>query len=131
MNLNLVLTNKWYNLIEKGEKTEEYREIKDYYINRLFIKGDLIYLKQEYKYIFGDEIDKKEFIKYLKNFINDKGNNCLRYRDFKTVTFSKGYTKQKMTFEINNISIDKGKSEWGADYDNEYFVIKLGKRIKE
>ena len=37
--LKLVLKKKWYDLIEKGIKREEYREIKDYYTKRLFLKG--------------------------------------------------------------------------------------------
>ena len=37
--LKLVLKKKWYNLIARGIKREEYREIKDYYTKRLFLKG--------------------------------------------------------------------------------------------
>ena len=33
-----------------------------------------------------------------------------------------------MLFEINNISIGKGKTGWGAP-DKDVFIIKLGKRI--
>lgn len=33
--LHLPLKAKWYNMIESGEKTEEYREIKDYWLKRL------------------------------------------------------------------------------------------------
>lgn len=36
--LKLVLKKKWYDLIDKGIKREEYREIKDYYTKRLFLK---------------------------------------------------------------------------------------------
>lgn len=34
--LHLVLKAKWYNMIESGEKFEEYREIKPYWDIRLF-----------------------------------------------------------------------------------------------
>ena len=34
-NLYLFLKYKWYDLIESGQKTSEYREIKPYWINRL------------------------------------------------------------------------------------------------
>ena len=34
-NLRLNLKAVWYNLIESGEKKEEYREIKDYWTKRL------------------------------------------------------------------------------------------------
>jgi hypothetical protein len=33
--LKLTLNKKWFDLIEKGIKTEEYREIKDYWIKRI------------------------------------------------------------------------------------------------
>jgi len=33
--LKLTLNKKWFDLIEKGIKTEEYREFKDYWITRL------------------------------------------------------------------------------------------------
>ncbi len=35
--LNLTLKKKWYDMILSGEKTEEYREIKDYWKCRLMI----------------------------------------------------------------------------------------------
>ena len=37
--LNLPLKAKWYNMIENGEKKEEYREIKPYWIKRLLDGG--------------------------------------------------------------------------------------------
>ena len=33
--LELTLNKKWFDLIEKGVKTEEYREVKRYWIVRL------------------------------------------------------------------------------------------------
>ena len=32
--LNLVLKSKWFDMIESGGKTEEYREVKPYWIRR-------------------------------------------------------------------------------------------------
>jgi hypothetical protein len=34
--LHLTLKKKWFDMIASGEKKEEYREIKDYWVNRLF-----------------------------------------------------------------------------------------------
>lgn len=34
--LNLVVTKKWFDMIVSGEKNEEYREIKPYWVTRLF-----------------------------------------------------------------------------------------------
>ena len=33
--LHLFLKDKWYDLIKSGDKTEEYRDIKPYWLNRL------------------------------------------------------------------------------------------------
>jgi len=33
--LRLTLSKKWFDLIEQGIKTEEYREIKDYWVKRI------------------------------------------------------------------------------------------------
>ncbi len=35
--LHLVLKRRWYEMIERGEKTEEYREIKPYWTKRIGI----------------------------------------------------------------------------------------------
>ena len=37
--LRLNLKAHWYNLIEQGVKTEEYRELKEYWIKRLYVGG--------------------------------------------------------------------------------------------
>lgn len=36
--LHLVLKSKWFEMIAKGEKKEEYREIKQFYLNRFCTK---------------------------------------------------------------------------------------------
>ena len=84
--LHLPLKKEWYDLIERGIKTEEYREIKPYWTKRL-----------------------------MKRYCQ--------------VQFTYGYTNRTMTFEIESITIDKGKSEWGAETGKRYYVIKLGKRV--
>ena len=39
--LDLVLKHKWYDMIDVGDKREEYREYKDYWYNRLIDKEAL------------------------------------------------------------------------------------------
>lgn len=98
--LYLPLKKEWYEMIESGVKTEEYREIKPYWIDRL------TKIKIDYdlgKYVYAD-------------------------KGFTHIKFSYGYTKRTMTFECRGITIDKGRKEWGAP-DNDVFIIKLGKRI--
>lgn len=38
--LNLVVTKRWFDMIATGEKTEEYREIKGFWLNRLLLIKD-------------------------------------------------------------------------------------------
>jgi hypothetical protein len=49
-------------------------------------------------------------------------------KGYKHVKFSYGYTKRTMTFEIKEITIGKGKPEWGAPKED-VFIIKLGEQI--
>ena len=94
--LKLVLKKKWYDLIDKGIKREEYREIKDYYTKRLFLKDTEPKVKK-----------------------------------FSYVTFYLGYHKNRpqMTFRIKLICVGKGRPEWGAEEEKEYYIIVLGERI--
>lgn len=102
--LHLPLKAKWYEMIESGVKTEEYRERKPYWNKRLTgVEHPLFSVRYGYR------------------SANEKG--------YTHVKFSYGYTKRTMVFEINDITIGKGRKEWGAP-DNDVFIIKLGKRIE-
>lgn len=109
--LYLPLKKEWYEMIESGIKTEEYREIKPYWASRLFfcfgmpcIDGNFPQLACSYCEIFA-------------------------LRRFGAVRFSYGYTKRTMTFECKGITIGKGNPAWGAPENEEVFIIKLGKRL--
>lgn len=104
--LYLSLKKEWYNMIESGIKTEEYREIKDFWCKRLIYDYD-------------------EIIEEYGGIIFDEG----KFKVYDRVKFSYGYTKRTMTFEIENISVGYGNKEWGAP-DNIVFIIKLGKRVE-
>lgn len=102
--LHLPLKKKWYEMIESGVKSEEYREIKPYWVKRL---TDDKALKSYYKWT-------DPYKDYHKGYTH--------------VKFSYGYTKRTMTFEIESIAIGKGKPEWGAP-NEDVFIIKLGNLI--
>ena len=104
--LHLSLKKEWYNMIESGIKTEEYREIKPFWCKRLI--HDYDESMEEFGAIIFDD----------KNF-----------KQYDRVKFSYGYTKRTMTFEIENISVGYGNKEWGAP-DNIVFIIKLGKKFE-
>lgn len=56
--LRLTLKKKWFYMIVSGEKTEEYREIKPYWTNRLFDFNGPAPTMKPFTHI--------EFIMYLK-----------------------------------------------------------------
>lgn len=116
--LHLPLKAKWYEMIESLIKGDEYRGITSYWIQRLCVFSD------------GNRINKSEteFLENNKTFLYSgiyEGN--IEFIKFTHVKFSYGYTKRTMTFEIESITIGKGKPEWGAPTED-VFIIKLGKR---
>ena len=106
--LHLPLKAKWYEMIERGVKTEEYREIKPYWKQRLL----------EYGNCWGD----------YDLVVKTCNKGFLLFKKYDFVKFSYGYTKRTMTFEIESITIGKGNPEWGAPTED-VFIIKLGKRV--
>ena len=46
--LHLTLKKKWFDMIQSGSKKEEYREIKDYWANRLLKEYDVISFRNGY-----------------------------------------------------------------------------------
>ena len=47
--LHMTLTKQWFDMIASGEKKEEYREIKPYWITRLNKSYDVIKFRNGYK----------------------------------------------------------------------------------
>lgn len=92
-------------MIASGEKKEEYREIKEYWIKRLFVNY-------------------REFwqLKDGKSIVSQ----------FSHINFKNGYSSNApvMQVEFCDIREGYGKPEWGAVPGVKYFVIKLGKIIK-
>lgn len=134
--LHLVLTGKWYDMIASGEKTEEYREIKQFFIKR-FCQVRLATPKEDYDgdsndCYASDNLDLcKECIECNFGSIQDWWENnqeCDTKPIYDEVCFHRGYTKTSMLFKIDDITIGKGKEEWGAPKEP-VFIIKLGKRL--
>lgn len=121
--LDLVLKAKWYDMIESGEKTEEYRIIKPYWEKRLLDYKSLIKSYKE---------NRQEFL-FRKLFFTQKAfvdKICDRFpRGYDAVRFHYGYTKRTMIFQCLGITIGKGNPDWGAP-DEDVFIISLGKRLE-
>lgn len=122
--LHLVLVQKWFDMILSGEKKEEYREIKHHWCKRL-IEG--------YCGCGGDKsCNKGSFPEYaIDGFKNEKYH--INFKNFDTITFRNGYSKEARRFEIElmNIDINTGNEVWGAEKDTKYFVLHLGKILNK
>lgn len=92
--LHLPLKAKWYEMQERGEKTEEYREITPYWEKRLALYDNRGIL-------FG---------------LNPCG--------YTHVLFRYGYTKRFFISRIDRILIGRGNPEWGAPTDRDVFIIR-------
>lgn len=98
--LDLPLKAKWYDMIESGVKTEEYREIKPYWSKRL-LGSDAPLFSHRYVYQHAN------------------------IKDYTHIRFRYGYTKRTMLREIKSITFGYGNPDWGAPKDKEVFIIKL------
>ncbi len=120
--LRLPLKKKWYDMIKRGEKKEEYRKVTPYWCKRL-----VFFTKAEFPTPTWQHVSK---------WINER---CfiplnMYHRYYVEVEFTLGYpkkddTSRRMKFAIENISVGQGKPKWGAEPGELYFVIELGGRI--
>lgn len=112
--LHLTLKKQWFDLIASGEKTEEYREIKQYWISRLV-------------QVFGPPRENTMYNFEHMGFQSTMDEAV----HFDAVEFKNGYSRDApmMRFKVRDITIDFGKEKWGAEPGKQYFVIKLGERI--
>ena len=121
--LKLTLKKKWFDMILSEKKTEEYREIKDYWSKRLVAKVK----------VFGDYLPLNKFMinngfSYQITKIRNP-NMLVKFKEYDLIEFKNGYSKNspQFTIELKGINIGKGKNDWGAENDKLYFVLKLGK----
>lgn len=104
--LTLSVKKEWFDKIVSGEKTEEYREIKPYWIKRLTTNCEVVY----------DVVAETYCGKVL-------------YRPYTHVLFINGYgdDKPRVEKEIESIDIGKPRKGWCPDgfLGKEFFVIKF------
>lgn len=99
--LVLPIKKKWFDMILSGEKKEEYREVKPYYISR-FSNVFSMYPYSRIPY----------------------GSDCQK------VMFRNGYSKDSPAFIADcKLDIKHGKQEWGAEPNVEYYALTIEKII--
>lgn len=106
--LYLPLKKEWFEMIESGEKREEYRAIKPYWMRRLCPKWQscCLCLNQGILTCIGKGLG----------------------RSYERVVFSYGYTRRRMCFNLISVSVGIGNSAWGAP-PSPVFILKLGGQI--
>ncbi len=135
--LDLPLKGKWYDMIASGEKREEYREIKPYWIKRImkcvvWCSKGLLQAECKLGYYCYDNLVTGKRLCYSQQ---NGGACCGNIADFTAISggythvrFRRGYTNTTMLFKCEGITIGKGNPDWGAPKE-EVFIIKLGERI--
>lgn len=126
--LTLTVSKEWFDKIVTGEKTEEYRIIKDFWMSRLLLIKD-----EEFKDF--DKYDKLHIGKTFEmlidiNTIKEKLNNgTMKFVPFTHVLFINGYgdDKPRIEKEIVSIDIDRPLRGWCPDdfLGKEFFVIRF------
>ncbi len=123
--LKLTVNKKWFDLIEKGIKTEEYREIKQYWLKRLTGK----YVVNVCEGIKASDASAYSTISHNLDII--RKSSQWQPMKFDIVEFTNGYSPKspKIIFKCLGIHYGKGNTDWGAVLDTTYFVIKLGLEV--
>jgi hypothetical protein len=118
--LHLTLKKKWFDMIASGEKTEEYREIKRYWADRLTYHEHHDRITCENS--LADEIYADQHRRIGTGVFKNL---------FDVVEFKNGYRKDApvVRFKFKQITWGGGVPNWGAEPGKKYFVIKLGEKI--
>lgn len=127
--LTLPIQKKWYDMILSGEKREEYREIKEYYETRFqnlfgaitiypFIEdysasdttpASIFLHRSEYELLQGEAVPEE-----------------IRKEGIQEIIFRNGYSKNSKAIKARcRLRIGKGRPEWGAEPDKQYYILEI------
>lgn len=118
--LTLTVSKQWFDKIVSGEKTEEYRVPKSYWIKRLLAAN-------------SDNTDMKTWAEAVDGRV-DIIRKCIRtnfvsFKPYTHVLFVNGYRKDSPRIEKEIVSITIGKPKKGMCpdkwLDTEFFIIKF------
>lgn len=119
--LHLTLKKQWFDMILSGEKKEEYREIKWFWVSRLITHyyGDVVMFDHQLRSaLFDGKTSELELNKI-----------CIFFKHFDTIRFTNGYGKNAPSFEIEckGLRIGEGNPAWGGSGTT--FILSLGNII--
>ena len=97
--LDLPLKKKWYEMIERGEKTEDYREYKDYWCKRI-IDYDTLRLKPYTHVRFRYGYTKRTMLFVLDSITVNVGNPDWGAPQYPVFIIK--FHKQKLIYNVND-----------------------------
>lgn len=115
--LILPIKKKWFDMILSGEKKEEYREIKEYYETRFqnlfgaitIYSSSIFSHRSKYELLQGEAVPEE-----------------IRKDSVQEIIFRNGYSKDSKAIKARcKLRIGKGKSEWGAEPDKQYYILEI------
>lgn len=115
--LILPIKKKWFDMILSGEKKEEYREIKEYYETRFqnlfgaitIYPSSIFSHRSKYELLQGEAVPEE-----------------IRKDSVQEIIFRNGYSKDSKAIKARcKLRIVKGKSEWGAEPDKQYYILEI------
>ena len=118
-NLKLPLKKKWFEMTEQQIKPEDYREITPYWCKRLLkYNGKVMSTSFWASLLIGKD--------FFEMFLDD-----ISFVNFDSNIMTLGYPKSTdsdriLKLEHKGIEIREGNTEWGAEPNKLYFVIKHG-----
>lgn len=119
--LDLVLMHRWYDMIGDGEKPVEYRKAVPHWIKRLLLNYD----RSVQEYISIDSVTAAALSKDHDAIHSGLKDGTLKFKEFQSVRFRRGYTRTTMEFKIQDITFGFGESALGAPEDERVFRIKI------
>lgn len=132
--LKLTLKKKWFDMIASGEKNHEYREVKDFFVSRLFY---VIKPMDISGFRTKKILDMFNFAKgYRKgsvnaiNFLLNEG--YIKPIKYDQVEFRNGYSKDSpiLLIQYSDLYIGNAVPEWSDNWQGDLFIIELGKIIE-
>ena len=112
--LHLTIKKKFFDMIASGEKLEEYRSVKPYWITRLCWHEFRLYKPNDIiNLVVGKQLKKE---------------NVIKCKFYDAVEFKNGYSKASPTMlvEFKGLDIGEAKPEWSDNWKGDVFRIKLG-----
>ena len=115
--LTLPIQRKWFDMILSGEKKEEYRDIKEYYETRFqnlfgaitIYPSSIFSDRSKYELLQGEAVPEE-----------------IRKDSVQEIIFRNGYSKNSKEIKARcRLRIGKGRPEWGAEPDKQYYILEI------